>query len=324
MAVFTEVSPKEVAGLLAQYNIGEFVSMKGITSGIENTNYYVSTDRGCFVLTIFERLTAQELPFYLQLCRHLGNKGLPVSAPEVNRNEGLLSFIKDKPCAIAECLPGQSVEIASADLCAQLGTVLAQMHLGTVDFPLLQKNTKGLQFWISSLPLLKPHMSENNYQLLEDEVEHQKKLFETVYPNLERGAVHADLFRNNALVEEAGGSQKLGGIIDFYFACTAPYIYDLAVTVNDWCIDLATGEFIPEKVHALLNAYNKVRPLSDIEKDCWQDSLRAAACRFWVSRLYDFYLPREASLLKPHDPTHFERILRLRKAMDPESLPWVQ
>lgn len=324
MAVFTDVSAREVTDLLGQYDLGDLVGLKGIVSGIENSNFYLNTTSGKYVLTIFERLNSEQIPYYLMLTRHLGDKGLPVSFPILTKNGELSSCIHDKPCSIAPCLPGEYIEEPSEQACAELGALLAKLHLAVKDFPLSQENTKGLQFWLDSMPKLKPYIPSGLFEMLEKEVERQIKIFNSdAYKELEAGAVHADLFRNNSLIEVKADGEHIGGIIDFYFACNAPFLYDLAVVLNDWCINLKTGEFIESKAKALLNAYNSVKPLTEKEHALWQDVLCAAALRFWVSRLYDFYLPRQASLLKPHDPTHFERILRLRRESDPKMLPWI-
>ena len=162
-------------------------------------------------------------------------------------------------------------------------------------------------------------------EMLEEEVGRQLELQKSPeYRALPSGAVHADLFRNNALISRNnGGEESLAGVIDFYFACNAPFLYDLAVTLNDWTIDLETGEFEPERSLSMLQGYNSVRHLTEEDHKLWQDILSAAALRFWVSRLYDYYMPRPASLLTPHDPAHFERILKLRRESAPEDLPWI-
>ncbi len=324
MAVFTDVSEQQASELLLNYDLGGFSSIRGIVSGIENSNFYLNTDKGSFVLTIFERLKDNEIPYYLELTRHLYKKGLTVSGPLPAKDGRLSCRINGKPCCIAPCIPGSYVPVPDADLCAQMGAFLARMHLAVADFPLSQKNMKGLDFWLESLPLLKPHIPADKARLLEDEINRQIRVFESDdYKNLPAGAVHADLFRNNSLSEKIDDGYRLGGVIDFYFACNAPFVYDIAVTMNDWCVDLETGEFIPEKASAFLNAYNAVRPLGELERWMRQDMFCAAALRFWVSRLYDFYLPRDASLLKPHDPKHFEKILLSRRNAEADALPWV-
>ena len=241
------------------------------------------------------------------------------------RKDGrLLSEINGKPCSIAPCLSGTYVEKPSAKACREMGEMLAKMHNAVEDFPFSQENTKGSAFWLSSMPLLKPYIPERLYQMLEEEVTRQLELQKSPeYQALPAGAVHADLFRNNALINQNGDDESLAGVIDFYFACNAPFLYDLAVTLNDWTIDLETGEFEPDRAQAMLEGYNSVRPLTEEDHKLWQDILSAAALRFWVSRLYDYYMPRPASLLTPHDPAHFERILKLRRESAPEDLPWI-
>lgn len=323
MAVFTEINSQDASELLKEYDLGEFKSLHGIKAGIENSNFYLNTTKGKWVLTVFERLTEDQLPFYLKLTRHLEDKGLSVSAPVLTKDGRLYSRIKSKPCSIAPCIPGYTEENPTVGACEEMGVMLAKMHLAVKDFPLKQKNTKGLEFWLESMPLLKPHIPCELFDLLEKEVNYQAKLQDSPkYKALDSGAVHADLFRNNALIIVDGIDEHISGVIDFYFACDAPFLYDLAVTVNDWCVNLEDGKFIKEKAQALMDGYSSVRPLSEDEHELWQDMLSAAALRFWVSRLYDFYLPRQASLLKPHDPSHFERILKLRRQEEPTKLPW--
>lgn len=324
MAVFTDVTPQEAAGLLNEYDLGNFKSLHGIKAGIENSNFYLNTTKGKWVLTVFERLREDQLPFYLKLTRHLEDKGISVSAPVPTRDGRLHSNIHGKPCSIAPCIPGITEENPTVGACEEMGILLAKMHLAVKDFPLKQENTKGLNFWLESLPLLKPYIPADLFELLEKEVNYQAQLQTTPkYKALESGAVHADLFRNNSLIVVDGIDEHISGVIDFYFACNAPFLYDLAVTINDWCVNLENGKFIKEKAQALLGGYASVRPLTEKEHELWQDMLSAAALRFWVSRLYDFYLPRQASLLKPHDPSHFERILKLRRFEEPSELPWV-
>lgn len=324
MAVFTPLTTQTLEKFLSAYNLGELLDFKGILSGIENSNFYVNTTTGRYVLTIFERLNEQQVPYYSELQKHLLDKGLPVSGPIADNDGKLFSKIAGKPASIAPCIPGQYVEQPNADACRQMGELLAKMHLAVRDFPLVQENTKGLQFWLESLPLLKPYVPEDLFQYLDAEVKRQENLMKTdAYNNMEKGAVHADLFRNNSLIEVDGDQQKIGGVIDFYFACHAPFLYDVAVTLNDWAVNLETGEFKPEEAKSFLEGYNSVKKFTEQDKEMWQDMLSAAALRFWVSRLYDFYLPREASMLKPHDPAHFERILKLRRNSSPENLPWV-
>lgn len=324
MAVFTEISLEELDELVSQYDIGKPLSLRGITAGIENSNFYLDTDKGHFVLTVFERLNKEQLPYYLELTSHLGKKGLSVSYPVPRKDQGLLSEICGKPCSISPCLPGTYIEKPNAEMCREMGAMLAKMHNAVEDFPLSQENLKGAKFWLSSMPQLEHYIPKHLYEILEKEVAYQVELQKTDrYKALPSGAVHADLFRNNALIDEKAPEGKRVSVIDFYFACNAPFLYDLAVTLNDWTIDLETGAFEPERARAMMEGYHSVRPLREEDHALWQDMLCAGALRFWVSRLYDYYLPRPASLLQPHDPAHFERILDLRRNCLPSNLPWI-
>lgn len=320
MAVFTHLTLEEVNAWLKQfYELGEAIELKGIASGIENSNYFLSTQkdgqRNEYVLTIFERLTAEQLPFYLQLVEHLAKKGIAVPAPAKDKNGSLLGFINNKPAAIMDKLEG-GPELSPQPLhCAQVGSMLAQMHLAGQDFPMQQPNLRSIDWWRETVPLVLPHINESQKELLTSELAAQEEFFNsTQYQTLPAGPSHCDLFRDNVLFKKAADqSALLSGFFDFYFAGTDKWLFDLAVTTNDWCIDLPTGEFQQVRLDAMLNAYKSKRSLSTHEEEAWSMMLRAAALRFWISRLWDFYLPRDAELLTPHDPTHFERILRLRR-----------
>ncbi len=322
MAVFTALSRAEVSAFLSQFSLGTLVELEGIHTGIENTNYFVTTDRGRYVLTVFERLTAKQLPFYLQLMRHLSGKGLPVPEPQPTQSGKLLAELKGKPAALVTRLPGKATTEPTSAQCASVGEFLARMHLSGLDFAPFQPHLRGIGWWKSAVPKLEPHVPHDVMQTLAEELILQDSFFRSArFEKLPSGPIHADLFRDNVLLVREGESDRIGGVIDFYFAGCSIWLFDLAITINDWCIDMATGEFDPPRAHALLNAYNTVRPLSEDEHECWRTSLRAAALRFWISRLYDYYLPRPAHLLTPHDPAHFERILK-RRTVD-AFLPWV-
>ena len=189
--------------------------------------------------------------------------------------------------------------------------MLARMHLAGQDFPRQQPNLRGLPWWNETVPVVLPYLAPEVAELLKSELAYQNHIAESsAYTALPRGPVHADLFRDNAMFE----GEEMTGIFDFYFAGVDTFLFDLAVVMNDWCIDLATGVIDTARANALLAAYQAVRPLVAAERQLLNAMLRAGALRFWVSRLWDFYLPREASMLKPHDPTHFERVLRARLA----------
>jgi homoserine kinase type II len=322
MAVFTALSRAEVKEFLDQFSLGELTELEGIHTGIENTNYFVSTDRGHYVLTVFERLTARQLPFYLQLMLHLSHKGLPVPEPQPTRGGALVADLKGKPAALTTRLPGKATTDPTVGQCASVGEFLARMHLAGVDFVPFQPHLRGIGWWKSAVPKLKLHVPDNVMHVLTEELIFQDSFFRSArFEKLPTGPIHADLFRDNVLLVHEANADRIGGVIDFYFAGCSILLFDLAITINDWCIRQDSGEFDLARAHAMLNAYHAVRPLTEDEHECWRTSLRAAALRFWISRLYDYYLPRPAHLLTPHDPAHFERILK-RRTVDP-ILPWV-
>ena len=189
--------------------------------------------------------------------------------------------------------------------------MLAHMHLAGEDFNRIQPNLRALSWWNETVPVVLPHLEEAQARLLKSELAYQNHIAQgAAYQALPKGPVHADLFRDNVMFE----GDVLTGFFDFYFAGVDTWLFDLAVCLNDWCIDLETGEHHAQRAHALLNAYQSIRPLRAAERQLMPAMLRAGALRFWISRLWDFHLPRDATMLKPHDPTHFERVLRARLA----------
>ncbi|MDM0012746.1 homoserine kinase [Variovorax sp. J22P168] len=331
MAVFTEVGFDEADALVQRLGLGPLKALKGIEGGIENTNYFASTESGEFVLTLFERLGAEQLPYYLCLMKHLAARGIPVPEPvadpaiapprghplsiPANAPCELLHTVAGKPAAVVQRLSGKSELAPTAAHCAELGRLLARMHLAGRDFPRVQPNLRGLAWWNDTAPVVLPHLDAAQAKLLRSELAYQNHVAESsAYAALPRGPVHADLFRDNTMFDTAAGREapRLTGVFDFYFAGTDSWLFDLAVCLNDWAIDLATGRHDETRAAALLAAYGSVRPLTGAERALLPAMLRAAALRFWISRLWDFHLPREASMLKAHDPTHFERVLRER------------
>ncbi len=320
MAVFTTVSEKEARTLLHALGLGELVSLRGIEGGIENTNYFVTVkpegaaeaDAGTdYVLTLFERLTAEQLPFYLYLMQHLAARGIPVPDPAPDRRSNVLHTVCGKPAAVVNRLPGRSQMAPQAVHCAAVGGMLARMHLAGRDYPRSQPNLRGLPWWNSVVPSVLPHLDEAQAALLRSELAYQNHVAaQPQYTALPCGPVHADLFRDNVMFD----GEALTGFFDFYFAGVDTFLFDLAVCLNDWCIHWDTGLQDGVRAEAMLAAYAAVRPLEAAERALLPALLRAAALRFWISRLWDFHLPREAALLTPHDPTHFERVLRGRIA----------
>ena len=312
MAVFTEVSDKEARDLLRRVPLGNLTELRGIQGGIENTNYFLTTDQGEWVLTLFERLTFEQLPFYLYLMKHLALAGIPVPAPQGDAKSGdILHKVCGKPAAVVQKLRGKSQLQPQAVHCAAVGDMLARMHLAGRDYNREQPNLRGLPWWNETVPVVLPHLEQDAADLLRSELAFQNHVAASPsYAALPRGPIHADLFRDNVMFD----GEELTGFFDFYFAGVDTWLFDLAVCLNDWCIDHASGQHDAAKAQAMLDAYQAVRPLEAAERELLNPMLRAGALRFWVSRLWDFYLPREAALLQPHDPTHFERVLRQRVA----------
>ena len=309
MAVFTPVTEEQAALLMSQLGLGELTDLRGIEGGIENTNYFATTDLGEYVLTLFERLNHEQLPFYLFLMKHLAEKGIPVPNPAANRDGDILHTLCDKPAAVVNRLIGKSQLAPDAVHCAEVGAMLARMHLAGEDYNRSQPNLRGLAWWNVTVPVVLPFLDEGQARLLQSELAYQNHIAQgAAYQALPKGPVHADLFRDNVMFE----GEKLTGFFDFYFAGHDTWLFDLSVCMNDWCIDLNSGEHAPDRALAMLNAYQEVRPLRPAERQLLPAMLRAGALRFWISRLWDFYLPRDAAMLKPHDPTHFERVLRAR------------
>ena len=307
MSVYTPVSEAELDGWLKNYSVGRLLECQPIKSGIENTNYFVTTTQGRFVLTLFERLPAEELPFYLDLMAHLARHGIPCPAPIANLGNQFLGQLNGKPAALVTRLAGESIDKPAPAHCEELGALLARMHLAGRSYSAYLENPRGPKWWRFAAREVSPFLDAPRRELLESELAFQA---EHRFPDLPRGPVHADLFRDNALFHEG----RLSGVVDFYFAGVDTFLYDVAVCVNDWCLEL------PANLKALLAAYHAVRPFNALEGDAWSATLRAAALRFWLSRLYDFHLPRPGMLVHAHDPEHFRNVLEARVA---GPAPWI-
>ncbi|MEW5889185.1 MAG: homoserine kinase [Pseudomonadota bacterium] len=312
MSVFTPVTAREVELWLQDYSVGTLVELQGIAGGVENTNYFVTTTLGRYVLTLFERLERADLPFYLHLMAHLARHGIPCPAPIANRDNEYLGTLKDKPAVLVTRLPGISVETPDAARCAATGAMLAHLHLAGRSYGRPLANPRGPRWWRDTAARVAPFLEADDAALLREELR-----FQSLYrlPDAPRGVVHGDLFRDNVLFEDG----RIGGVIDFYFAGHDVLLFDVAVTVNDWCIE-ADGRLDEARALALLRAYHAVRPLTALERGAWPVMLRAAALRFWLSRLEDFHLPRAGEMVLVKDPRHFRDMLRLRSAAT--RLPW--
>jgi homoserine kinase type II len=314
LSVYTPVSEAELAGWLRNYSVGRLLACEPIKAGIENTNYFVTTAQGRYVLTLFERLPAGELPFYLDFMAHLARHGIPCPAPIADLSDQYLGSLNGKPAALVTRLAGRSIEKPGTPHCAELGALLARMHLAGRSYSAYLENPRGAKWWKFAAREVKPFLDAQKQVLLEKELAFQA---ERRFPDLPRGPVHADLFRDNALWEGA----RISGVVDFYFAGVDCLLYDIAVCANDWCLkDIQSNPALESgRTTALLAAYHAIRPFTPLERDAWPAMLRGAALRFWLSRLYDFHLPRPGMLVHAHDPEHFRRILESRIAAAP---PW--
>ena len=310
MSVYTAVSSAELEAWLTRYAVGTLVEQVPIASGIENTNYFVTTTRGRWVLTLFERLPAEELPFYLNLMAHLARAGVACPAPAPDRSGALFGMLNGKPAGLTQRIDGVPIVTPDAAHCAAVGEALGRLHLASASYRSRLGNRRGPAWWRQAARAVRPYVSAEQNELLAAELRLQTGFGKVTMP---KGAIHGDLFCDNVLFS----GERVAGLIDFGFAATDFYAYDLAITVNDWCIARdgdARGSLVHELLQALLDGYQSGRPLTPVEREQWPSLLRAAALRFWLSRLYDLHLPRPGELVHAHDPAHFERILRDRIA----------
>ena len=302
MSVFTTVTPDQLGVWLKNYDLGTLVELKGIAAGIENTNYFVTTTGGRYVLTLFEKLSARELPFYLDLMAHLAQRGVPCPAPIANLGGSTLGELNGKPASLVTRLNGKDLLYPTAADCAKVGAVLARIHIAGQNYTAHMDNPRGPAWWRAVSPKLLPFLGAEDAALLREEVAWQDTHQAAALP---RGAIHADLFRDNVLFDH----HEVAGVIDFYFACTDALAYEVAIAVNDWCHQ-PDSRLDRARTTALLAGYHALRPFTAAERGAWRTLLRAAALRFWVSRLYDFHLPRAGELTHAKDPRHFQRLLR--------------
>lgn len=311
MAVFTPVDRESAQSIATRLGLGRLRALEPVAAGIENTNYFLTTDEGEWVLTLFERIDGTALDFCLRLMRHLAARDLPVPGPRADGQGVFRHRIAGKAAALVPRLPGAHVLAPDLHHCAQLGAVLARMHRAAADFAPTQPNPRGLGWCESTAPRVAAFLAPPQAELLADELDFQRRIAQSAACSaLPRGAVHTDLFRDNVLFDGLTGHERLTGCLDFFFAGVDSFAYDLAVCVNDWCLDDDEARLDEARTQALLGGYQHERPLAPNEARLLPALLRAAALRFWLSRLADLHLPRAAELLAPKDPLHFERLLR--------------
>lgn len=307
MSVYTAVNADDLDAWLTRYTVGALTELSPIAAGIENTNYFVTTERGRFVLTLYERLPVEDLPFYLNLMAHLARAGVEVPAPVPDRTGALFSILNGRPAGLVRRIDGEPISVPAPEHCAAVGNALARLHLASQSYRARLTNRRGPAWWRQAARAVRPFIAQEQNELLASEVKFQTGFGKVKLP---KGAIHGDLFCDNVLF----AGERVAGIIDFGFAATDFFAYDLAIAVNDWCVTDGCGDLDATRLATMVTAYHAVRPLTDDERAQWPALLRAAALRFWVSRLYDLHLPRPGELTHAHDPAPFERILRARVA----------
>jgi homoserine kinase type II len=301
LSVFTKVTHAELVAFLRQYPLGELLGFQGIGEGVENTNYFVDTADGRWVLTLFERLNHEDLPFFLGLMDHLASRGFPSAMPAHTRDGDNLTRLNGKPAALVRRLSGQSVLFPSMAQCQAVGRVLGDLHVFAAAYAGRCANPRGVQWRADTGAAVLDKVDPPTRTLIQEALSEDQQ---TAWKALPQGVIHADLFKDNVLFVE----ERLTGVIDFYYACNDAWLYDLGVTVNDWCTE-PDGRLNPPRYHALVDAYRARRELERSEHDAWQRVLRAAALRFWLSRLYDWHFPREGDVVHVKNPDQYRRIL---------------
>lgn len=304
MSVFTTVTVAQLKQWLSAYPLGELLDLQGISAGISNTNYFVTTSSGRYVLTLFEEHGADELPYFLELMAHLAQHGVPCPHPVASNDGQYLGELNGKPAALVSSLPGRDLETPSAAHCAEVGRVLAGMHLAGQGFDGRMHNPRGAPWRAATAQRIAGFLDAEQQALLQQAMT-LASASEAL--DLPQGIIHADLFRDNVLFD----SEQLGGVIDFYYACNDVLLYDVAIAVNDWCT-AADHTLDQARTQALLQAYHAVRAFTAAEQQAWPQLLQVAALRFWLSRLQDHHFPQAGELTHAKDPEHFRHILQAR------------
>ncbi len=309
MAVYTEVSDEELSTFIASYGLGELLSFKGIAEGVENTNYIVHATRGSFILTLYEkRVVREDLPFFLGLMEHLAARGVSCPTPVRDREGRNLKELAGRPAALVTFLEGFWVRRPTAAHCAAVGRALAELHMGGEGFALSRANALGLAGW---RPLYE-RFAAKAAQIapgLDALIESELKSLEASWPkSLVAGVIHADLFPDNVFFL----SDRLSGLIDFYFACNDALAYDIAVCLNAWCFEKDLS-FNITKGRALLRGYEELRPLTPAEREAMPLLARGAALRFLLTRAYDWLNTPKDALVSPKNPLEYVRRLRFHQ-----------
>ena len=312
MAVYTDVTADDLNEFLAGYDIGALLSYKGIAEGVENSNFLVHTAHGNFILTLYEKRVAErDLPFFLAPMEHLAARGITCPQPVKTKNGGMLGRLAGRPAAIVTFLDGLWIRRPTAHHCAAVGEALARLHLAGKDFNKQRANALGMSSWRALYEHAKPR-GDSVRQGLCAEIAKELDALEKSWPRgLPEGVIHADLFPDNVFFL----GDKLSGLIDFYFACIDTLAFDVAVCLNAWCFE-PDHSYNVTKGRALLNAYAKVRPLTDPERAALPVLARGAAMRFLLTRLVDWLAVPDGALVKPKDPLEYYWKVRLHQSVE--------
>lgn len=311
MAVYTEVSDDELEAFLAGYDLGSPLSCKGIAEGVENSNFMLETERGRYILTLYEKRTRREdLPFFLGLMEHLSERGVSCPLPVHGRDGLALREICGRPAALVTFLSGMSARRIAAGHCAELGAALAALHLAGRDFTLTRPNALSLAGWRKLVDDTAARADEVRPGLAAD-VAAELAALQAAWPtDLPSGVIHADLFPDNVFFR----GDALSGLIDFYFACNDFLAYDVAICLNAWCFE-PDGPFNATKARALLSGYERVRRLSEAERDALPLLCRGSALRFLLTRLFDWLNHPPGAFVRPKDPLEYARKLRFHQGV---------
>ena len=304
MAVYTSLSQSEVENFISKFNIGRLKGYTGISGGVTNSNFFINTDNCEAVLTVFEELNFGDLDYYFNFMQHLSSYGFSCPSPISDINNNYIHDLKGKPAALISKLSGKVFEEISDEQLIELAKSFAEMHLISLKFKTQKKNERGLQWMKDTFSMFADKISSDQRELISDEL----SFLENIPEDLPRGVIHADLFRDNVLFEE----DRLGGIIDFYYACDDFFIYDIAIVINDWCID-RNGIIVEKRKKLFIEAYDSVRKINNNEHDALNSYLRLAAMRFLISRFRDQFNAKDAELNTIKDPLFFYEILKNRR-----------
>lgn len=304
MSVYTILKNKHIKEILSLYNIGSLKSFDGISDGITNTNYFLNTDKGKYVITIFEDIKKTKVTKYLKLMNFFSKKGLCAPEIMITKSGGVLTTVEKKPCSIMQKLSGKTVNESNSTLCKSLGEVIGTFHNFSQQYQGMISNSRDIEWIEKTSKKIENHLQPNQLNL----IKHCSKVFKKIFSsNLPSGVIHSDLFRDNVLAS----NNKITGIIDYYYSFNGPLIYELAVIANDWCVN-KNGSINARKYHSFINSYNSVRPITKKEMKQMNNAMIAAGLRFYLSRLVDMIFPKVGEITHIKDPSTFENILKKR------------